>query len=84
MDYAFKMHYYLCTQMCKFYSVHCKGIHIDFHRLFTFEIFMKLTNLQRAVAVGQLNAARIFEDVSQTFCVSSSTTQLSQLNQQMM
>ena len=34
---------------------------------------MKLTNLQRAMAVGQLNAGRSFNDVAQTFGVSSLT-----------
>ena len=59
--------------MCTFSSIQCRGIHIDFLRLVTFGIFIKLTNLQRVVALGQLNAGRSFDDVTQTFGVSSST-----------
>ena len=46
-------------------------------------MFIKLTNVQRAVAVGQLNAERMFEDISQTFGVRSNTIHilLSHFNQ---
>ena len=77
------MHYWLCTQVCTFSSILCRFIHIDFVTLFTFGILMKLTNLQRAMAVGQLNAGRSFNDVAQTFGVSSLTIRrlLSRFNQ---